>query len=296
MRISVLITTYNRADYLRLCLLGYLRQSEGGFEILVSDDGSSDHTREVVHNFDAIAPFPVTYLNQPDEGHRRARAINRAVAAARGDWLVFSDCDSIPQRELIEVHRLKAEQKRLLCGGRVLMNDEETDALSPSAVLDGVHEESLTRHRKIRLWLQHIKNRYYVMIRKTRRPHNYAVNMSCSPAAMRRVNGYDHNFRGWGNADGDLRDRMRMVGIEPKSVSYQALIFHQWHQPDPTMSERKNKAYARRPDIPARCEKGLDDVLDEVESSSGEFTPEERPPAADLPEPLHDVLQGVGDS
>ncbi|MFP4026683.1 MAG: glycosyltransferase [Candidatus Brocadiia bacterium] len=263
MRISVLITTFNRARLLRLCLLGYLRQNQQGFEIIISDDGSTDATQDVVEEFQEQAPFPVTYIWREHRDHRRAEVINRAIAASQYEWLVFSDSDSIPHQDMVRNHRRHADSERLLCGGRIRLNREVTEKLTPQSILQGAHEEYLTGQEKLLLWKRHLKNLFYIAIRKERRPHNYGLNMSCSKEAMIRINGYDHNFIGWGNADGNVRDRMRMLGIEPKSIVPWAPVFHQWHPTDPTRAQRRNLSYARRDDISAKCENGLDSLQGE---------------------------------
>ncbi len=43
--------------------------------------------------------------------------------------------------------------------------------------------------------------------------------------AGEKVNGYDENFRGWGNKDGDLRERLKMIGVRPKPIFEEALVF-----------------------------------------------------------------------
>lgn len=260
MKISIVITTWNRAEFLRRALYGYLRQTEKDFEIVVADDGSEDHTPDVVKEFQEKALFPVKYIRQELEGHRRAEAINRGVAAAQHAWILFSDCDAVPHRDLVAVHRHYAEPDRLLCGERIRLDKEYTESLTLEMIQDGDFEKKLTKYKKIQLVKQHLKNQFYILQGKKRRPHNYGLNMSCSREAFDRVNGYDHNFRGWGNADGDLRDRMRMVGIKPKSIAHKAIVFHQWHPTHSTRALRLNKEYARRNNIKPYCEKGLDEI------------------------------------
>lgn len=263
MKISVLVTTWNRAEYLRLCLLGYLRQTEGDFEIVISDDGSTDATPDVVREFKARAPFPVTYIWRAHEGHRRAEVINRAIAAAQHEWLLFTDCDSVPKADLVEVHRRESDPRRLLCGGCVRLSEEASRAVTPESVLSGDFEKHLNAGRRRKLRHKHWINLFHIAVRRPRRPHNLGLNMSCSRKAMLDINGYDHNFRGWGNADGDVRDRLRRLGVMPKSVMHTAVVFHLWHPEHPTRRQRLNREYARRAKVPARCESGLDSLLTE---------------------------------
>lgn len=67
-RISVVIPTYNSAPVLGTTLDHLARQDypRDKFEIVVLDDGSTDHTRQVV---DRRAPhLPVRYVHQPNAG------------------------------------------------------------------------------------------------------------------------------------------------------------------------------------------------------------------------------------
>jgi glycosyltransferase involved in cell wall biosynthesis len=47
MFVSVLINNYNYADYLEDAVASVLRQSHGDFEIILVDDGSTDHSRDL---------------------------------------------------------------------------------------------------------------------------------------------------------------------------------------------------------------------------------------------------------
>jgi len=86
--ISVIIPTCERTEPLGQCLA----QLEGAAEIIVSDDGQTFHTRQLLE-----CRFPnVRWLPGP----RRGPAANRNHGAryAKGDWLAFLDDDCIPDR------------------------------------------------------------------------------------------------------------------------------------------------------------------------------------------------------
>jgi len=58
-------------------------------EIIVADDGSGPQTRHVVTRWQERLRRPLIHVWQADEGFRLARSRNRAIAAARGDYLVI---------------------------------------------------------------------------------------------------------------------------------------------------------------------------------------------------------------
>jgi glycosyltransferase involved in cell wall biosynthesis len=63
-------------------------------DLLVVDNGSTDHTAAVVDAFRRTAPFPVAYLREDREGH--SVALNAGCRAAAGEVVVFTDDDAFP--------------------------------------------------------------------------------------------------------------------------------------------------------------------------------------------------------
>jgi len=87
-KVSVVIPCHNHGDYLRSALESVLAQNYSNLEILVVDDGSSDHTRQVV------AEFPhVNYIRQCHSGCSVAR--NNGIKRSDGDLIAFLDADDL---------------------------------------------------------------------------------------------------------------------------------------------------------------------------------------------------------
>jgi glycosyltransferase involved in cell wall biosynthesis len=89
--ISVLIVTRNRAEWLRDTLDSVTRQSRPPDEVIVVDNASTDHTRDVVSSF--ADRLNVTYVHEPTRGIPHAR--NAAVRCATGDIVAFVDDDCV---------------------------------------------------------------------------------------------------------------------------------------------------------------------------------------------------------
>lgn len=95
---SVAVCTYNRCESLAETLqaLGALQVPAGWrWELIVVDNNSRDDTRATVERFQASRPdLLVRYEHEARQGLSHAR--NHAIAAARGEWLVFTDDDVLP--------------------------------------------------------------------------------------------------------------------------------------------------------------------------------------------------------
>ena len=257
--ISVLMNTYNRGYLLRFAMLSYLRQTEGDFELVVADDGSSDDTAELVEAFKKEAPFDVTFVTHENKGHRRAAIINKGIHACKHDWILMTDCDSLAMPDLIATHRENIDESRMLCGGYVRLTQDETDPLTDDFVRSGEYEGLIGLGRKIHIWRKHMRASWQIVSKKPRRPHNMGLNYSVSKAAMFKINGYNEQFEGWGSADGDVRERLRRDGTDPESLYGSAIVLHMWHPTETTKTKegkKRNRAIAQT-EAPAFCVRGL---------------------------------------
>ncbi|MBW2183914.1 MAG: glycosyltransferase [Deltaproteobacteria bacterium] len=88
-KVSVIIPTYNRAHVLREAIDSVLSQKYSDLELLVVDDGSTDHTKEVVSSYTS----KLAYIYQEHQGVSAAR--NRGIKHTKGDYLAFLDSDDL---------------------------------------------------------------------------------------------------------------------------------------------------------------------------------------------------------
>lgn len=86
--VSVVIPAYNAERFIRRSLESVLRQTYSHIEILVSDDGSTDGTANVVKSYEDPR---VHYSYQPNRGQGPAR--NAGIRQAKGDYVTFLDAD-----------------------------------------------------------------------------------------------------------------------------------------------------------------------------------------------------------
>jgi glycosyltransferase involved in cell wall biosynthesis len=85
---SVVIPTYNRADFIGIAIKSVVNQSFRNWELIVVDDGSTDNTREVVYSF---KDDRIKYHFQENQELNAAR--NKGIMLAKGDFITFLDDD-----------------------------------------------------------------------------------------------------------------------------------------------------------------------------------------------------------
>ena len=98
--VSVCVCTYRRPELLSRLLAELARQETHGlftYSVVVVDNDRAESARPVVARLARGYPAPIVYCVEPEQGIARAR--NRAVAAARGEFVAFIDDDEIPIAE-----------------------------------------------------------------------------------------------------------------------------------------------------------------------------------------------------
>ena len=91
--VSVVIAVYNGQDLVGQAISSVLRQTHSNIEVFVVDDGSTDHTPEVLAGYEAVdrPGRRVRVLRQENAGCGAAR--NRALEQVRGEFVTFLDAD-----------------------------------------------------------------------------------------------------------------------------------------------------------------------------------------------------------
>lgn len=234
--ISVIISTYNWPRALALVLDSLAGQADLGFEVVVADDGSTPETAELVAARAADFPVPLRHVWQEDQGFRAAAARNRAVAASRGDYILFLDGDCLVRANFIGTHRRLARSGWFVAGNRILLGETLT-----AAVLAGdrpVHlytplEFLLARRSggvNRLLPLLCLPNGCFRRLR----PRRWQGAMTCNLGVWRddfyRVNGFDENFVGWGHEDAEFVGRLINTGVFRKEGRFALPVLHLWHQ------------------------------------------------------------------
>jgi glycosyltransferase involved in cell wall biosynthesis len=244
--ISLILTTYNRPDALRLVLLALSQQTQLPDEVIIADDGSSDETRLLIDQLQGQLNYPLKHVWQQDEGFRAARIRNKAVLQADNNYLIFLDGDCIPFPDFIEKHRLLAEPNWFVSGHRILLEKKFTVKIL---------KQDLPIYKDTSLqWLWHYfqrqSNRQFPLLRlgfnrlRKLSAKRWQGAKSCNLGLWKKdfltINGFDESFLGWGYEDSDLVIRLIRAEIYRKSGKFAVPVIHLWHQQNDRTQQQIN--------------------------------------------------------
>ncbi|MBE9182614.1 glycosyltransferase family 2 protein [Oculatella sp. LEGE 06141] len=108
--VSIIIPCYNGADRLLSCLGSCAQQQYPHLEILVVDNGSTDHSRAIAEQFANVSPHPVRLLHCSQQGANHAR--NHGFSHAQGEYIQWLDADDELTPGKIEVQVQALEKQK----------------------------------------------------------------------------------------------------------------------------------------------------------------------------------------
>ncbi len=260
MRLTLVITTYERPDALAAVLQSVAAQRIRPDEILVADDGSGPDTAAVIARFAQASPAPVRHVRQQHDGFRLTRLRNLAIAAATGDFIVFIDGDMVLHPQFISDHRATAVRGRYTQGVRILLDPSRTAALLAEPLrTPGPLSRGLGGLRRV----HNIHSRW--LSRGFREPGNHLVSTKgCNQGFWRddliATNGFDEQIIGWGPEDKELCARLSHSGIRRQTLMFGGIAWHLHHPAASRARRAENEAILERTlrERRRRCEHGLD--------------------------------------
>lgn len=104
--VSVIIPTYNRAGKISAAIKSVLAQNYKPVQLIVIDDGSTDHTNEVIKHFSGVE-----YVVQKHTGQAAAR--NHGLKKAKGDFIATLDSDDTWKPDFLSKLIIKLKKDRL---------------------------------------------------------------------------------------------------------------------------------------------------------------------------------------
>lgn len=258
MQTSLIVTTYNWPEALRVVLESVLAQTVLPMEIVVADDGSGPATGQLVAEIAQRAPLPIVHSWQEDEGYRLAKSRNRAIAKARGSYILLIDGDIVLDRHFVADHLACAQSSCFVQGPRALLNS----ALTATTFAQGQPPPLLwakgvgNRKNCLRSSLLSMLFSWPTKGLKGIRLCNFAF----WKEDAQRVNGFNEAFIGWGREDSEFVARLLHAGLTRKNLKFNALGYHLYHPLNPRYRLAANDLLLQKTldEKLVRCAFGLD--------------------------------------
>jgi len=120
--VSIIIPAYNQGHYLGEAIESALGQTYTDFEVIVVDDGSTDHTCQVAHSY---SDARLRYIYQENRGLSAAR--NTGICNSSGQYLTFLDSDDqfLPEKLALLVKELEIHPELGMVAGQAIPVDEK---------------------------------------------------------------------------------------------------------------------------------------------------------------------------
>jgi GT2 family glycosyltransferase len=263
--VALIVNTYQKPRHLALVLASIAAQSgvDGRFEVIISDDGSTDGTAALIHEFAARAGFPVRFTSSPHDGFRLARTRNAGARLTASDYLLFLDGDCILPRDHVAAYLERRRPGRALLGYCARLPEATSAGLDAATIattdlpaLAPASERTLLARRFRKAW-------WHAALRHPSKPRLAGGNCGVWRRDFMAVNGCDERFVGWGQEDDDLGLRLRAAGVRLESILDRTWSLHVWHPVDTSATPRwrdgVNVPYFLRRGRLTSCRHGLVD-------------------------------------
>jgi glycosyltransferase involved in cell wall biosynthesis len=223
LEVSVIIPTYNDALLLATCLDSLCRVNapDGDWEIIISIDGSTDNTREMLRTgMTGRAPacsviqekygkerkiesgcwksLPLVIVDVKENAGRSA-ARNRALEKSKGEWLAFLDADLRVRSNWIDQHRRIQHNQKIISIGEMVYDVSGYD--SKDAKLKKYQYYLQTRGPYKYRQRGNMPGRYF-----------YTCNSLVHRSLLDKAGLFDERLRIWGGEDIDLGIRLEEAG------------------------------------------------------------------------------------
>ncbi|MEZ4863291.1 MAG: glycosyltransferase [Caldilineaceae bacterium] len=224
-RFSIVIPTYQRCTVVVASVRALAQQEyEGRFEVIVVVDGSTDGSAQALRALEA--PFPLTVIEQPNQGAATAR--NQGAAAACGEILLFLDDDMTAHPRLLAEH-----DRSHGAGADVVLGDIPLHPGTPSNLLS----------ERVKSWAERRAERLATSNASLTLHDLLTGQISLRRTLFAEVGGFDTQFTlggSFGNEDIDFGYRLQRRGCKivfnPAAISWQYYVvgprqyLRQWYQ------------------------------------------------------------------
>jgi len=226
LKVSIIIPTYNRAQFLANTLAALTHQTYPSdlMEVVVADDGSSEDIVQIIRKYEK--PLNLIYTRQKDTGYRPAAARNLGIRASSGDVAIFIDDDIILLPEIVKAYMeiMHATDKAVLFGHRRYVDVSDIDEDSILSDIECIRQLPSINKTDENSDVRDLKNEsidsrfpWYEKtdcLKKDMFPFMkvFSMNMAVPKKLIEACGVFDEDFRAWGFEDIEWAYRLYNAG------------------------------------------------------------------------------------
>lgn len=261
MKVSLIITTYNRPDALNCVIQSAMNQSELPDEIVVADDGSTNETMLIVQQWQRKSLVPIIHCWHEDTGFRLSAIRNKAIAISCHEYIIMVDGDIVLHRHFIRSHKQRAALNTFLQGSRVLLSKKKTAEILLEKTSNVYVFSSGIKSRLNALYLPFLSR--FVSYYNNDLARIRGCNLSFWKNDILKVNGFNEDFEGWGREDTEFMVRMLNNDIRCLKMKLEGFGYHLYHpESSKAMLMENQRILDEAIRLRAtRCENGIDKYL-----------------------------------
>lgn len=250
-KISVIVTVYNRLEYVRNVVLSLLNQTMKIDELILADDGSKEDVRNVIEDLIDKCDFSIKHVWQEDIGFRLARSRNNGAREAEGEFLIFLDQDVILPDDFIEKVYGKRKEKRIVfCRGYLTSEKEKNkifdlikEKYNYMDIYNLVYNEKFDKEFKTIIFKDKLYRILYWLKLRSRGAKMVGLMFALYKKDYIEINGFDDKYKGWGQEDDDFGNRFFKYGGEVYPLKLEKYLFHVYHPFNSSKKDNLNVDY-----------------------------------------------------
>ncbi|HBK82935.1 MAG TPA: glycosyl transferase family 2 [Flavobacterium sp.] len=252
MQLSIIITTYNSEEWLSKVLMGYCKQTDNDFEIIIADDGSDYKTAEIITTYQSEFKYPIIHVWQEDNGFQKSKILNKAILKTNSDYLLFTDGDCIPREDFVSQHLKYKELGYFLSGGYFKLSSSMSKKITLENIINKdcfsilwlVRNGVSVSFKLSKLLKFNFFSVFMNWITPTKKTFN-GHNTSCFKKDLLAINGFNEAMY-YGGLDREVGERLFNYGVLSKQIRYSAVCLHLDHKRSYASKETWKKNFAIR--------------------------------------------------
>lgn len=199
--VSIVISSYNQLEPLKLALEAIQRQTEQPIDVVVTDDGSTDGTLEWLDSVKFA--FPLSCITREHGGYRLASLQNLGAKKAKGHRLLFTNADVIHCPTSVQGHSMLTDN---IIGAGIVRSIAEEGVAKVNA------DDVVNFSRLVALSVRHPSSKTNCIGKyddaRPRYVEAWGGNFSLAAAVFHQQGGFDEGFDGgWGGEEAHLVKR-----------------------------------------------------------------------------------------